>query len=85
MLCSYTIDYVPLPVSILVLLSCITIYGSTHWLFQVNTSTGQKSHHPPANHHAIPSDAQAIIKVLGHQHQWLAGGYDLEIGYFRGG
>ena len=29
--------------------------------------------------------AQAIIKVSGHQHQWLAGGYDLEIGLFRGG
>ena len=26
--------------------------------------------------------ARAIIKVSGHQHQWLAGGYDLEIGYF---
>ena len=23
-----------------------------------------------------------IIKVSGHQHQWLAGGYDLEIGHF---
>ena len=23
--------------------------------------------------------AQVIIKVSGHQHQWLAGGYDLEI------
>ena len=23
--------------------------------------------------------AQLIIKVLGHQHRWLAGGYDLEI------
>ena len=22
---------------------------------------------------------RAIIKVLGHQHRWLAGGYDLEI------
>ena len=29
--------------------------------------------------------AQAIIKVLGHQCQWLAGGYDLEIGHFRSG
>ena len=30
---------------------------------------------------------RAIIncKVKGHQHQWLAGGYDLEIGIFRGG
>ena len=27
----------------------------------------------------------AIIKVLGHQQQWLAGGYDLELGLFRGG
>ena len=23
---------------------------------------------------------QVIIKVLGHQYQWLVGGYDLEIG-----
>ena len=23
-----------------------------------------------------------LIKVKGHQHQWLAGGYDLEIGHF---
>ena len=22
-----------------------------------------------------------IIKVLGHQHQWLTGGYNLEIGH----
>ena len=28
--------------------------------------------------------AQVIIKVSGHQHQWLAGGYDMEIGHFRG-
>ena len=27
--------------------------------------------------------AQAIIKVLGHQHQQLPGGYILEIGHFR--
>ena len=26
---------------------------------------------------------QAIIKVSGIQHQWLAGDYDLEIGYFQ--
>ena len=25
--------------------------------------------------------AWAIIKVLGHQYQWLAGGYDLELGH----
>ena len=27
--------------------------------------------------------AWAIIKVSGHQHWWLAGGYDLEIGHFQ--
>ena len=26
--------------------------------------------------------ARAIIKMWGHQHQWLAGGYALEIGHF---
>ena len=26
---------------------------------------------------------KVIIKVTGHQHQWLAGGYDLEIGHFQ--
>ena len=26
--------------------------------------------------------AWAIIKLSGHQHQWLAGGYDLKIGHF---
>ena len=25
--------------------------------------------------------ARAMIKVLGHRYQWLAGGYDLEIGH----
>ena len=28
---------------------------------------------------------RVIIKVSGHQHLWLAGGYELEIGHFRGG
>ena len=31
------------------------------------------------------ADTQVIIKVSGHQYQWLAGGYDLEIGHFRSG
>ena len=33
----------------------------------------------------VITSAQAIIKVSGHQHRWLAGGYDQEIGHFRGG
>ena len=24
-----------------------------------------------------------IVNVLGHQHRWLVGGYDLEIGHFK--
>ena len=28
------------------------------------------------------ADTQVIIKVSGHQHWWLAGGYDLEICHF---
>ena len=31
----------------------------------------------------LPGGARAIIKVSGHQYQWLAGGYDLEIGHFQ--
>ena len=27
-------------------------------------------------------DVRVIIKVKGHQHWWLASGYDLEIGHF---
>ena len=30
----------------------------------------------------ILAGIRAIIKVSGHQHQWLAGDYDLEIGHF---
>ena len=26
--------------------------------------------------------AEAIIKVSGHQYQWLSGGYNLKIGHF---
>ena len=32
---------------------------------------------------SLAGNNQAIIKVSGHQHQWLRGGYDLEIGQFR--
>ena len=28
--------------------------------------------------------ARVIVKVKGHQHRWLAGGYDLEIGHVWG-
>ena len=41
----------------------------------------------PADNHLLTNGAgtRVMIKVPGHQHQWLAGGYDLEIGHFRGG
>ena len=44
----------------------------------------------PGHNHLLTTSAddmslpgtRATIKVSGHQHQWLAGGYDLEIGHF---
>ena len=44
----------------------------------------------PGHNHLLTTSADdpslagtwAIIKVSGHQHRWLAGGYDLEIGHF---
>ena len=48
--------------------------------------TGQKSHYPPGNHHTSENagaQLQVIIKLLDHQHWWLVGGYDLEIGHFE--
>ena len=34
---------------------------------------------------SVTAGARAIIKVLSYQYLWLAVGYDLEIGHFRGG
>ena len=31
------------------------------------------------------TSARAIIKASGYQHQWIAVGYDLDIGHFGGG
>ena len=38
----------------------------------------------PGHNHLLTTGAGAwaIIKVKGHQHRWLAGGYDLEMGHF---
>ena len=36
----------------------------------------------PGHTHLLTAGARVIIKVKGHQHRWLAGGYDLEIGHF---
>ena len=33
----------------------------------------------------IVAGTRMIIKILGYQHQWSAGGYGLEIGHLRGG
>ena len=33
------------------------------------------------HNHLPPAGAWAIMKVLGHQNRWLAGDYDMEIGY----
>ena len=29
-----------------------------------------------------PAGTRVMLKVFDHQYQWLAGGYDLEIGHF---
>ena len=34
---------------------------------------------------SVQFPGRAIIKLSSHQHQWLASGYDPEIGHFRGG
>ena len=44
----------------------------------------------PGHNHLLITDtdnpsltgARAVTKVSGHQHWWLAGGFDLEIGHF---
>ena len=39
----------------------------------------------PDHNHLLTTEAddpQARIKGKGHQHRWLAGGYDLEIGHY---
>ena len=42
----------------------------------------------PGHNHLLTTGADdaytliTIMEVSGHQHQWLAGGYDLEIGHF---
>ena len=33
----------------------------------------------------ISVGGRVVIKVLGHEHPWLAGGYDLEIGHCQRG
>ena len=52
----------------------------------VMLSTSRNVLFPGHNHLLTTSDddpSLAVrIKVSGHQHQWLAGGYDLEIGHF---
>ena len=40
----------------------------------------------PGHNHLLSTgtdDLTLITKVKGHQHRWLAGGYNLEIGHFR--
>ena len=37
---------------------------------------------PGHNHLLTLAGTWAIVEVSGHQHRWLAGGYDLEIGHF---
>ena len=55
-------------------------------IHQVTTmlATSKNVLFPDHNHLLITSagDPSLIIKMSGHQHRWLAGGYDLEVGHF---
>ena len=50
--------------------------NSSSYLYYITLN--KTSRYPQGNNHG----ARAIIKVLGHQYKWLAGGYELEIGHF---
>ena len=50
---------------------------SKHDLFPGHNHLLTTGTHDPSLH-----GARVIIKVSGHQYQWLAGGYDLERGHF---
>ena len=62
------------------------------WMAQISAKAGSWFGSPPSQpvHNFLINVAnkqtnagtRVIIKVSGHQHQWLALGYDLEIGYF---
>ena len=71
----------------------INTLGKKDTIHQATTmlSTSKNVLFPGHNHLLTPGAddpaltlavTQVIIKVLGHQHRWLAGGYDLEIGHF---
>ena len=47
-------------------------------------STPENILFPGYNHLLTTGVDDPIIKVSGHQYQWLAGDYDLEIGHFQG-
>ena len=70
-----------------VLLSNIPPKSKTKF-YWTKKPTGNHYASNPANHQCwwpdtlIIAQAPAIIKVSGHQHRWLAGGCDLEIGHF---
>ena len=67
-----------------------TIHCTKNTIHQVTTILATSKNVPfPGHNHLLTTDtddasiagAWAIIKVLGHQYRWLAGGYDLEIGH----
>ena len=73
------------------------ILGKKNTIHQVTTMLATSKNVPfPGYNHLLTTSADdpitliitligtlvIILEVLGHQHQWLAGGYDLEIGTF---
>ena len=56
--------------------------GQKAIIHQLATMLSTSKHVLFKGHNHLLTTARVIIKVLGHQHWWLAGGYDLEIGHF---
>ena len=69
----YIFDCIPVCVDAVSLLT--TIAQKRHTSHQVTTMLATSKN--------VLTGAPAIIKVSGHQYQWLAGGYDLTIGHFQ--
>ena len=57
---------------------CKYVYGGCPWTFVCWLLYWAKY----LDNVSYKAGAWAIIKMSGHQHRWLAGGYDLEIGHF---
>ena len=52
-------------------------------IHQVTTMLATSKNVQFPGHNLLTTSVWLIAKVSGHQYQWLAGGYDLEVGHFQ--